>query len=277
MTLTKPVSIIAAAAAVVSLSAFVAPAAMADDAAVVTSSRSFKGQESRTTALLKESTSTSVKDTTKYGGIESLNVPKTKSKAEKDAEAAAKAAAEAAQQAAQEAAQQAAQQQATSSYASRSQSRSAATGTGTGTTSSSNSAAASSSSAAAVTDTAAATTPASGTATAVVETALQYQGAPYVYGGSTPSGWDCSGFLMYVFAKFGVSLPHSSGAQAAVGTPVASLADAKPGDILANSTHSAIYVGDGMIMNALNPSRGTQLTPVSWGFPGGNYAIRRVL
>ncbi|PLS30641.1 peptidase P60 [Bifidobacterium margollesii] len=270
MTFTKPVSIIAAAAAVVSLSAFVAPAAMAQDADVVTSSRSFKGQESRTTALLKESTSTTVKSTTKYGGIESLNVPKTKSQAEKDAEAQAKAAAQAAQQQAQAAAE-AAQQQAATTYASRSQSRS------TVSNSTSSSASQSAAAAAPATDSAAATVTASGTATAVVETALQYQGAPYVYGGSTPSGWDCSGFLMYVFAKFGVSLPHSSGAQAAVGTPVSSLAEAKPGDILANSTHSAIYVGDGMIMNALNPSRGTQLTPVSWGFPGGNYAIRRVL
>lgn len=117
----------------------------------------------------------------------------------------------------------------------------------------------------------------SGTGAKVAALAVSYAGrAPYRWGGSTPAGWDCSGMVMWVYARFGVGLPHSSGAQAGAGTAVPSLAQAKPGDILANGSHAAIYIGNGEIINALNPSRGTQVTPISWGFPGGNYAIRRI-
>lgn len=59
--------------------------------------------------------------------------------------------------------------------------------------------------------------PASDTAASLVSYALQYQGAPYVYGGNTPAGWDCSGFNQYVYARFGIQLPHPSGMQATVG------------------------------------------------------------
>lgn len=60
------------------------------------------------------------------------------------------------------------------------------------------------------------------------------------------------------------------------GSPVASLAEAQPGDILANGAHAAIYVGNGMIMNAMSPSQGTGLASVSSAFTSA-YAIRRVL
>ena len=105
--------------------------------------------------------------------------------------------------------------------------------------------------------------------------ASQFSGYPYVYGGNTPSGWDCSGFVQYVYAQFGISLPHSSGAQAGVGIAVGSLAQAQPGDIVANGTHAAIYIGNGLVMNALSPGLGTQVTSTSV-FSGG-YSIRRVL
>ena len=98
---------------------------------------------------------------------------------------------------------------------------------------------------------------------------------PQVDLGNTPSGWDCSGFVQYVYAQFGISLPHSSGAQAGVGTAVGSLAQAQPGDIVANGTHAAIYIGNGLVMNALSPGLGTQVTSTSV-FSGG-YSIRRVL
>ena len=115
-----------------------------------------------------------------------------------------------------------------------------------------------------------------GSGAQVAQLASSYAGkAPYRYGGSTPAGWDCSGMVMWVYARFGVSLPHSSGAQARMGTAVPSLAQAQPGDILANGSHAAIYVGNGMIINALNPRQGTKITPVSWGFHGG-YSIRRI-
>ncbi|MFT8986640.1 MAG: C40 family peptidase [Bifidobacterium psychraerophilum] len=118
----------------------------------------------------------------------------------------------------------------------------------------------------------------SASSSAVVSYANQFVGiSPYVYGGTSPTtGWDCSGFTQYVFAHFGISLPRTSGAQASVGTAVASLADAQPGDLIANSTHVGIYAGGGMVVNALKPSVGTAYSSVATSFTGG-YSIRRVL
>lgn len=115
-----------------------------------------------------------------------------------------------------------------------------------------------------------------GTGAELASFSLKFQGYPYVAGGNTPAGWDCSGFVQYVFSQFGISLPRTSGAQATVGTPVASLADAKPGDILANGTHAAIYIGNGQVMNAMNPVQGTAVSDVSV-FGGAGYSIRRVM
>lgn len=115
------------------------------------------------------------------------------------------------------------------------------------------------------------------TSASLVKFAEQFVGqVPYVYGGNTPAGWDCSGFVQYVYAQFGISLPHSSGAQAGVGRAVADLSQAMPGDIIANGDHAAIYIGNGMVVNALNPSAGTQNTSVGNAFSGG-YSIRRLL
>ena len=224
-----------------------APAATAaDQSGVVASERSFPKTSVARKDVLKESVSTDVKGN--WGGIESLNVPKTKSQAEKDAE-------QERQEAAARAQQEAAAQQAAA--ASRSATRSSLE----------------SSSFASLT----VNPPDSKTAAALVSYAEQFVGqVPYVWGGSTTSGWDCSGFVMYVFAQFGISLPHSSGAQAGYGTAVPSLASAQPGDIIANSAHAGIYVGNGMVVNALNPSQGTQITPVAWAFTG-SYSIRRLL
>lgn len=108
--------------------------------------------------------------------------------------------------------------------------------------------------------------------------ALSFVGkVPYVWAGSSTSGWDCSGFVMFVYAhKAGIQLPHYSGAQATMGQAVASLDQARPGDIIANGTHAAIYIGNGQVVNALNPGAGTVVTPVSWAFTGG-YSIRRLI
>jgi peptidoglycan DL-endopeptidase CwlO len=85
----------------------------------------------------------------------------------------------------------------------------------------------------------------------VFATALGYQGVPYVFGGADPSGFDCSGFIMYVYAKYGVSLPHSVHQQDALGTPITQ-AQARPGDVVVfnDDSHDGFYGGNGMILHA---------------------------
>ena len=109
---------------------------------------------------------------------------------------------------------------------------------------------------------------------AMLNFAAQFLGkVPYRSGGTTPAGWDCSGFVQYVFANMGISLPRTSGAQATVGTAVPSLAQAQPGDIIANGTHASIYVGNGMVINS--QYAGTQYDPIRYVF-SGSYSIRRI-
>ncbi len=97
----------------------------------------------------------------------------------------------------------------------------------------------------------------------VVQVALQYQGVPYRYGGDTPAGFDCSGFVQYVYAQFGVALPHSVSGQAALGTPIAE-ADARPGDIVIfnNMSHSGFYMGGGQILDAPYPGKTVSVRPL---------------
>lgn len=92
---------------------------------------------------------------------------------------------------------------------------------------------------------------------AVAEYALQFVGNPYVYGGtSLTNGADCSGFVMSVYANFGVSLPHSSKADRTQGYAVDGLENAQPGDLICYSGHVALYIGNGQIVHAANSRKG---------------------
>ena len=85
----------------------------------------------------------------------------------------------------------------------------------------------------------------------VVGIAMQYLGVPYVWGGASPSGFDCSGFVMYVYAQVGVSLPHNAAAQYGYGSPV-SRSELAPGDIVFfdGLGHDGIYIGGGQFIHA---------------------------
>ena len=85
----------------------------------------------------------------------------------------------------------------------------------------------------------------------VVGIAMQYLGTPYVYGGASPGGFDCSGLVAYVYSQVGVALPHYSGAQYGVGTPVPR-DQLEPGDLVFfdGLGHVGIYIGGGQFVHA---------------------------
>jgi len=95
----------------------------------------------------------------------------------------------------------------------------------------------------------------------VFSVAKSYIGAPYAYGGDSPAGFDCSGFVMYVYAQFGISLPHSSAEQGAAGRAI-SPADARPGDLVIMAGHDGIYAGEGMILHAPYAGSSVRIQPI---------------
>lgn len=107
-----------------------------------------------------------------------------------------------------------------------------------------------------------------GQAQEIILSAKEFLGVPYVWGGTTPQGFDCSGLMQYVFAKHGVSLPRVSQAQQAAAKEI-SFSELRPGDMVfwgRPAHHVGLYIGDGYFIHAPQPGEVVKVTHVSW-FP----------
>jgi cell wall-associated NlpC family hydrolase len=113
-----------------------------------------------------------------------------------------------------------------------------------------------------------------GQAVAIAE---QYLGVPYVWGGASPSGFDCSGLVMYVYGRLGVSLPHNAAAQYGMGTPVPRDA-LEPGDLVFfdGLGHVGIYVGGGSFIHAPHTGTVVQISSLSGWYSSGYVGAKRI-
>jgi peptidoglycan DL-endopeptidase CwlO len=111
----------------------------------------------------------------------------------------------------------------------------------------------------------------------VVGIAMQYLGIPYVYGGSSPSGFDCSGFVMYVYAQIGVSLPHNAAAQYGYGTPV-DRSQLQPGDLVFFNGlgHNGIYIGGGSFIHSPHTGDVVKISSISGWYSSTWVGARRL-
>lgn len=101
-----------------------------------------------------------------------------------------------------------------------------------------------------------------GPVSGIVATALQGEGSGYVYGGTSYGAWDCSGFVQWVYAQHGINLPRTTWSQFASLRPTS---NPQPGDLVSQNGggHVGIYLGNGQMISALNPSQGTQIHSVN--------------
>ncbi len=118
----------------------------------------------------------------------------------------------------------------------------------------------------------------------LLSTAKQYIGVPYKFGGTTPKAFDCSGYLQYVFARNGLSLPRTADEQYKLGQRTTSIRQLVPGDLVFFTTyepgasHCGIYLGDGRFIHA-STSKGVRIDELSntyWQprFYGGKHIVQ---
>ena len=107
---------------------------------------------------------------------------------------------------------------------------------------------------------------------------MRYLGTPYVWGGASPSGFDCSGFVMYVYAQMGVSLPHSSYAQYGAGVGV-SQDQLEPGDLVFfdGLGHVGIYIGGGQFIHSPHTGDVVKVSSLSGWYAATYVGARRIL
>ncbi|MCG2620770.1 LysM peptidoglycan-binding domain-containing C40 family peptidase [Arthrobacter sp. I2-34] len=115
--------------------------------------------------------------------------------------------------------------------------------------------------------------PVSASSSSIASLAKSMVGSPYVWGGTSTSGWDCSGFTKWVYAQHGISLPRVTTDQAAALTPTG---NPQPGDLVLQNggSHIGIYLGGGQMVSALNPADGTQIHSVNAMPVDGYYTAR---
>ena len=113
--------------------------------------------------------------------------------------------------------------------------------------------------------------------TGVVGIAMRYLGVPYVWGGSSPSGFDCSGFVAYVYAQVGVSLPHYTGAQWNMGVPV-DRGSLEPGDLVFfdGLGHVGIYIGGGQFIHAPHTGDVVKISSMTGWYADTYVGARRI-
>ncbi|RIX30287.1 C40 family peptidase [Amnibacterium setariae] len=116
------------------------------------------------------------------------------------------------------------------------------------------------------------------TGDAVVDAALDYKGVPYVLGGESKSGIDCSGLVQAAFAKVGVTMPRTVHEQKVLGQPIDSLKDAKPGDliVLNGGDHIAVWMGNDTVIHAPYPGRSVSVQK-AWFDDADVVTIRRIV
>lgn len=121
--------------------------------------------------------------------------------------------------------------------------------------------------------------PVSANGSSIVDFAKQFKGTPYVWGGASPRGFDCSGFTMYVYGQYGYSLPHTATGQwkSGIGTRIYSISELQPGDLVffcdpsrSNGkacSHAGIYIGNGQHIHASSSrSRGVIVSDLTSGY-----------